>query len=120
MDPGAVLKTLWRQKLVVVPLLLVTLAGCAYAAVWGPRIYESTASYVIITPKVPTDLELEKNPKLAALNSDNPYLRSSDPTLAGQVVTAKLMSKATADMLASEGLGRNTLLTQVVPTEARY
>ena len=104
MDPLSVFRTLWRRKWLALPVVLVTLAGCAYVLALGPRLYESSASYVMITPQVPSDAQLEKDPALAALNSDNPYLRSNDPSLVPQVIIARLSSEATAKTISDQGL----------------
>ncbi|MGA8787921.1 MAG: chain-length determining protein [Paenarthrobacter sp.] len=104
MDPVAVIKTLWHHKFVVLPVLLVTVLAAVYVYSFAPRSYEAKATYAIVNPKIPTALELEKNPALNLLNSDNPYLRSADSSLIAQVVGTRLNDDTTGDALLREGL----------------
>jgi capsular polysaccharide biosynthesis protein len=105
MDPLAILHALWRQRVLAIPVVLLTLILAGVVFLFGPRTYESSATYVLINPKVPTQDELDKNSALARLNSDNPYLRSSDPSLAAQVLVSTLSSDTTAERLRQAGLG---------------
>ncbi|PVZ57057.1 Wzz/FepE/Etk N-terminal domain-containing protein [Arthrobacter sp. H-02-3] len=105
MDPISVLKTLWRHKWVALPMVLLTCAACAYVMFFAQRTYQATMTYALITPKTPTSQELQASPQLAALNSDNPYLRSPDRTLLAQVIITKLGSQDVAEELQKQGLG---------------
>ncbi|NQX06697.1 chain-length determining protein [Rathayibacter sp. VKM Ac-2856] len=104
MDPVSVLRTLWRHRLLAGVVLVLTVAAMAYVLVLSPRTYASTATYALVNPKLPTTAELEADPAVAALNSDNPYLRSSDNSLAAQVLVTVLNSDETAEALAAQGL----------------
>ncbi|ROQ58717.1 hypothetical protein EDF36_2167 [Rathayibacter sp. PhB152] len=104
MDPVSVLRTLWRHRLLAGIVLVLTVAAMAYVLVLSPRTYASTATYALVNPKLPSTAELEADPALAALNSDNPYLRSSDNSLAAQVLVTVMNSDDTAEALAAQGL----------------
>ncbi|GAA2866207.1 Wzz/FepE/Etk N-terminal domain-containing protein [Paenarthrobacter ilicis] len=104
MDPIAVFKTLWHHKVIVLPVLLITALAALYVYSFAPRSYEAKATYAIVNPKIPTAAELEKNPALNSLNSDNPYLRSADSSLIAQVVGTRLSDDATGDALLRDGL----------------
>jgi len=103
MDPVSVLKTLWRHKLVMFPVLLITLVAGAYIFFLAPRTYSSTATYALVNPKVPSAEAILKDPALSKLNADNPYLRSSDNSLLTQVLITKLGSAETVSTMHSEG-----------------
>lgn len=103
MNPISVLKTLWTYKMVALPLVALIGAMCVYALLFGPRSYESSASYVLITPGMPSESQMERDPSLAD-KADNPYLRAVDPSLAAQVVVARLGATDIGDGLASSGL----------------
>lgn len=105
MDPIAVVKALWRFKLLVVPVVLLTLGAAVFVYQFGPRSYESGVSYAIVHPDAPTSTELENDPELAQLNNDNPYIRSADPTLVTNVLITRLSANPVADALAEAGLG---------------
>lgn len=104
MEPTGVLSSLWRYRWYVLPALLITLGVAAYVYALGPRSYESTVSYALVNPDVPTEADIEREPALAQLNGDNPYLRSTDPNLVANVVITRLLSPVTADYLEDVGL----------------
>lgn len=104
MDPLIILKVLWRHKWVALPIVLITALACGYALFLGPRTYESSQTYALAQPKLPTAMELEKNPSLAKLNQDNPYLRSTDSSLLSQVVIAQMSSAELAEELKAQSL----------------
>src|SRR6478609_16736 len=105
MDPIQVMKTVWRHRLMALPVILLTVVAVVYVAKWGPRSYESTASYVLISPRAPSAAEVLKDPSLGNVGADNPYLRTtSDPALAAQVVISTMNSERTARALADQGI----------------
>lgn len=105
MDPIQVMRTVWRHRLMALPVIVLTLVAVVYVAKWGPRSFESTASYVLISPRAPSTAEILKDPSLADVSADNPYLRtSSDPALAAQVVISTMNSERTVQALADQGI----------------
>ncbi|ACL41858.1 lipopolysaccharide biosynthesis protein [Pseudarthrobacter chlorophenolicus A6] len=113
MDPLTVLTTLWRHKWVALPVVLLTIGACVYVYLFAPRSYEATVSYALTAPDVPSNLELERDPDLAKLNSDNPYLRSNDSSLLAQVVITKLSDPAYVDQLKEAGLATDFKIAPV-------
>lgn len=103
MNPCAMCSTLWAHKLLTIPLVLLIVGACGYAALYGPRMYESSATYVLITPDTPSDLAIDNDPALMA-ETDNPYLRSAEPSLAAQVVMTRLGASDVAETLKRDGL----------------
>jgi hypothetical protein len=112
MDPISVLNTLWRHKWVAVPVILLTVVACVYVMFFAQRSYQASTTYALITPKLPTAQELEKNPKLASVNEDNPYLRSPDSSLLSQVLITKLGAQKVAEDLRDAGLGTEYTVAQ--------
>lgn len=104
MDPVAVMKMIWRQKWFAAPAVILTLIGAAYFYFEGPRTYEVSAAYAFANPQVPTEKEIDADPSLLQLNSDNPYLRSTDPNLIANVVITRLNAPQAAERLEKEGL----------------
>lgn len=104
MDPMKVFRMLWQYKVAFLPILLVTLCAAVYVFQFGPRYYQSTVSYALVNPKLPSEKELDSNPQLSALNSDNPFLRSSDPALITEVLIARLSSNDMSTTLKNGGL----------------
>ncbi|KAA9135530.1 chain-length determining protein [Microbacterium caowuchunii] len=104
MDSVAVFRTIWRQKWFALPAVVLAVAAAVFVYLEGPRTYDSTQSFALANPRVPTEKEIDADPSLLELNSDNPYLRSSDPNLVANVVITRLNSKETADRLEALGL----------------
>jgi len=105
MDPIEVLRRLWQQRWFALPAILIAVVASALVFALGPRDYESTASYAVVSPNIPSDAQIQADPVLGKLNSNNPYLRSSDPSLITSVVMTQLNAPSTADYLKSKGLG---------------
>ncbi|HYQ75758.1 hypothetical protein [Cellulomonas sp.] len=105
MDPTDVLRTLWQQRRYVLPALLLALGAAAYVYGFAPRSYEVTSTYALVNPAVPTAEELERDPALAALNADNPYLRSADTNLITDALIARLGAASTVKQLQADGVG---------------
>ncbi|WP_282944242.1 chain-length determining protein [Cellulomonas endometrii] len=105
MDPTDVLRVLWQQRRYVLPAVLVALAAVAYVYQLAPRTYESTATYALVNPAVPTEEELEADPELAAVDNDNPYLRSADTNLVTDALIARLTAESTVAALEAAGVG---------------
>lgn len=114
MDPMAVLKTLWQHRLVSMPILLLTFAAALYVFQFAPRSYESSATYAMINPDIPTQQDIIKNPELGKLNSKNPYLRSSDPSLIVQVLLTRLNDTSMADRLKAQDLSSDYTVSRGV------
>jgi hypothetical protein len=109
MDPLAVIRTIWRMKWFAFPAIVLTIAAAAAVYLYGPRTYESTISYALVNPKIPSEKEIDLDPSLADLNADNPYLRSSDPNLIANVVITRLNAPGTQEQLKQKGLGTEFL-----------
>lgn len=103
MDSNNIFRVLWRSKWVALPILLATLAAVFYVLQLAPRRYESTMTYAVINPQVPSQEQLNNDPALRKLNSNNPYLRSSDNSLIVQSLITKLNDKSSQDALKQEG-----------------
>ncbi|MCX2750278.1 hypothetical protein OOZ51_21085 [Arthrobacter sp. MI7-26] len=68
----------------------------------------------MINPDIPTQLDIAKNPELEKLNSKNPYLRSSDPSLIVQVLLTRLNDSSVADLLKEQGLSSDYTVSRGV------
>lgn len=112
MNPLSVIRIIMQYKIAAIPAMVATLIAAVYVFQFAPRSFESTASYAIINPNPPGKEDELLDPTLAKLNSDNPYLRSSDPTLIVQVVMTGLNSKNSVDLLESMRLSTDYSVTR--------
>ncbi|WP_457964483.1 chain-length determining protein [Arthrobacter sp. D1-29] len=104
MDPIAVVRTIWQHRIVSIPILVLTALAALYIFEFAPRSYESSSTFAMINPDIPSELDIIKHPELKDLNNKNPYLRSSDPSLIVQVLLTRLNDRSTADLLVEQGL----------------
>ncbi|MGO4235352.1 chain-length determining protein [Pseudarthrobacter sp. YAF2] len=118
MTPVSVLKILWRHKVSMITVVVLTLVAAAYVFFYAPRSYMASTVYVLVTPRVPSVEEMRADPALAAANSDNPYLRSADSSLITQVMATKLSSTDVADSLKATGLSPDYTVTLPATTGA--
>ncbi|MDP9934149.1 hypothetical protein J2T11_000473 [Paenarthrobacter nicotinovorans] len=105
MDPKSLVKQLWINRLFTLPVLLLTLGASLYIYEFGPRTYETTVNFAVISPDVPRESDVLKNPDLGNLNGNNPYLRATDPSLVTDVAITRLNSTVTAQKLSDLGAG---------------
>jgi hypothetical protein len=110
MNPYAIFSTLWAHKLLTIPLVVLIAGVCGYALLYGPRVYESSATYVLITPDTPSEFAINNDPELVA-KTDNPYLRSPEPSLAAQVVMTRLAASDVGESLEREGLSTDYVVS---------
>lgn len=118
MDPMAVVRVVWRHKFIALPFAVIAVGLFVGALLFGPRAYQASASYAMITPSLPGPLEVDANPALAE-KINNPYLRSSDPTLVLEVGKTRLSSEQVADTLVDEGLSTEYTVGQGLNTSSQ-
>ncbi|MDZ4091867.1 MAG: chain-length determining protein [Arthrobacter sp.] len=111
MNPVSVLRMLWHHKFSMLSVLMITLVAGSYVYFFAPRNYSASSIYVLVNPKIPSAEQLLKEPALAALNADNPYLRSVDSSLITQVMVTRLSSVDTVDAVTSAGLSPDYTVT---------
>ena len=103
MDPLSFMKVLWKHRWLALPAVVLVLMMAGYVVFFGPRTYESSAIYVVADPDTPSEREMQRDKRLAKLNSDNPYLRAADPALIVQVLVAKMSAQSTRTGPGSSG-----------------
>lgn len=108
MDLLALFSSLRRHKLIVLIILLLTVAGDIFIVFGIPAVYESHAQYVLISPPpLPTDSEIQRDPKLARLNTNNPYLRLPNPSVVVAVLAERVGGDNVREQLKAQGADPN-------------
>lgn len=118
MDPMTVVRIVWRHKYIALPFAVLAGALVVGALFFGPRAYQASSSYAMITPSLPSDLAIDADPELGA-RADNPYLRSTDPTLVLEVGRTRLSSEDVGSILENEGLSTEFTVGQGLATTAQ-
>jgi hypothetical protein len=83
-----------------------------YVLFFGPRVYECSATYVVVAPNTPSDREMERDKSLAKLNSDNPYIRGTESGLIVKVVVARMSGQPTQLDMKAAGLSTDYSVAQ--------
>src|SRR3954454_23336017 len=83
MDLLLIVTRIWRHKFITLPVILLTLAGCAYVAKVKKPVYQVSATYLLVNPPAPpTAQQIAADPALAHVHTDNPYTRfGNDPVM---------------------------------------
>jgi hypothetical protein len=104
MDLFAIAQTIWRHRLATFPVLLVTFAACVYVVAVQAPVYVASSSYILISPPpAPTPEEIDKNPALARVKSDNIYTRFGNAGVLVDVLTRTAGDDAARDALVKAG-----------------
>ncbi len=112
MDPYSLFRIAWRFRLVTIPVVALTLVAAGLFFTLGPRVYEAGAIYVIANPDSPTEEEKARDSRLARLNDDNPYIRTSDPSLIVKVLSSKLTAANTQQAIDDAGFSTDYTVGQ--------
>jgi capsular polysaccharide biosynthesis protein len=116
MDLLALFTTLRRHKLILLVVMLLTAGADAYIVFGIPPQYESKAQYVLINPPAPpTDTQIQRDPSLAKLNTNNPFLRLPTPSVVVDVISQRVTGDTVRRSLLARGADENY---QVAPTDA--
>jgi capsular polysaccharide biosynthesis protein len=108
MDLLALFATLRRHKLIVLLAMLLSVGGDAYIAFGIPPQYESKAQYVLINPpSPPTDSQIQRDPSLAKVNTNNPFLRLPSPSVVVDVVAQRVSGDTVRRALLAQGADKN-------------
>jgi len=116
MDLLALLSTVRRHKLIVFLIVLLAVGGEAFVLFGVPPQYGSKAQYVLINPPAPpTDTEIQRDPSLAGVNHDNPYLRLPNPSVVTDVLAQRVGAEGVRRALRRDGADPDY---EIAPTNA--
>ncbi|MFD0821483.1 Wzz/FepE/Etk N-terminal domain-containing protein, partial [Micromonospora zhanjiangensis] len=112
MDLLALLTTLRRHKLLVLVVSLIMIAGDAFVAFGIPPQYESQAQFVLIAPPPPpTSTDIQRDPALAKVNADNPYLRLPNPSVVVDILAQRVAGDTVRKQLVAKGADQDYTIT---------
>lgn len=96
------MQLLWRQKMIVIPLSLVSLAACIAVVVAYPPTYRATSAVVLLNPPELPEVSAE-NPTIPD-EYQNPYSRFGDLSVIVDILVRVLESDAKVEQLEAQGL----------------
>jgi capsular polysaccharide biosynthesis protein len=108
MDLLNIFSTLRRHKIILLVILLLTIGGCAFVVLGIPPQYQTQAQFVVVEPPAPpSDADIQANPELGKLNTNNPYLRLPNPSIVVDVLSQRVSSDTVRQSLIDAGADRN-------------
>lgn len=112
MDLLTLVAALRRHKLIVLLVLLIAAAANGYVAFGVPPQYESHAQFVLIAPPTPpSEAAIERDPELAKINTNNPYLRLPNPAVVVEVLAQRVSADAVRRELIAQGADRDYVIS---------
>jgi hypothetical protein len=103
MDLLAMFRAVLRNRLLTIPVILLTLVGGVWVYFFSSPTYEATSSYIVFEPPAaPTASEIAEDPALAKVNADNPYARV-DPSVVAGIIVKRAGSPRARAALTAEG-----------------
>jgi hypothetical protein len=104
MDLLSIAKIILKHKLLVVPVMALTLIGVVYIAAFSKPLYETTADYVFVPPPAaPTAAQIAQDPNLANLNTANVFSRFNDQSIIADAIVSRMSSASTQQSLVNAG-----------------
>jgi hypothetical protein len=104
MDLVAIAQSVWRFKLATIPVILLAFVGVVYMGALKPATYQADASYILMAPPTPpTADQIQKDPALGRINTNNPYLRFGDLSVVVDLLTQSMATDAARQMLVNQG-----------------
>jgi capsular polysaccharide biosynthesis protein len=104
MDLISIVQTLWRRKAAAIPVILLTAIAGFYIIAVKPTTYQASASFLLLNPPgPPTAAQIAQHPKLAKVNTGNPYVEYGDLAIVADAVISVVTSSSAGQTLAQEG-----------------
>jgi hypothetical protein len=91
MDVIAILRAIWRHKLLTLPILVVTMLACVYAVKFRPPQYVTTVDYALVAPpQSAAPADVHHDPGLSQVSPNNPFGRFIDQSVVVDILTNAL------------------------------
>jgi hypothetical protein len=104
MDLFTILGTIWRHKLVTIPIIVLTVLGLFYVLEVKPPTYQSTGSVLLVNPPgPPTTQQIAANPSLGKISTANPYVSYGNLNFVADVVINIVDSPSVQQSLVQAG-----------------
>jgi len=104
MDLFAIGGSLWRHKLVTIPVILLTFLGMYYVIAVRPPTYQSKADILLTNPPgPPTSAQIAADPSLARVNAYNPFVSLENLVQVADVLIEMVSSPAARAALVQAG-----------------
>src|SRR4051812_24241584 len=104
MDVMQLVGLFWRQRLVVIPAIVLSIASLAAAYVVAPTTYRASGSIVLIPPPPEPETPIGADPATTptTVQSYNPYVSFRDPSVVVEILTRILRTESIQRALDAE------------------
>jgi hypothetical protein len=103
MELLAIVRTMWRHRVLSLTVVGLTFLGLIYVAFLTPREYETTSSTVLFPARErPSAEEIQEDPSLGAVGN-NPFSLFGDPSVIIDVVAKRLSTESAREALSAAG-----------------
>jgi capsular polysaccharide biosynthesis protein len=104
MDLLSILRTIWRRRLVAIPVILLTALGGFYVFSVKKPVYEASASLLLLSPpSPPTATQIAADRKLANIKANNPYVNFGYLPIVADAVISVVTSASSQQALVQAG-----------------
>lgn len=105
MDLLSIIRAVWRHKIAAVPVILLTALGAYYIIAIKPPVYEASSNILLLSPpNPPTASQISADPRLAKVNTNNPYVNFGNLGIVADAVLNVLSASSTQQALARVGV----------------
>jgi len=104
MDLLSIARILLKHKLLVVPVMVLTLLGVVYVGAFSKPLYEMTLDYAFVPPPgPPSAAQIALDPSLANVNATNVFSRFEDQSIIADSIVSRMSSSTTQQTLVDQG-----------------
>jgi capsular polysaccharide biosynthesis protein len=104
MDLFSIAGTVWRHKLAVIPVIVLTVLGAFYVLKIKPPVYQASSEFLLVNPPAPpSSAQIAADPALGKVNTNNPYVNFDNLTVTADALVDLLSSAASQHSLAHAG-----------------
>ena len=105
MDLLSVIQSLWRHKLVSIPVVVFTAMAALYVVKIKPPVYESSASILLANPQgQATQSQIAADPRLKKANPYNTFVTYGDLTIVADTVIQLVTAPSAQQALTQSGV----------------
>lgn len=106
MDLLSIIQTLWRYKMITIPVLILTMLGAVYVVKIKPPVYQADASILLTNPPgQATPSQIAQNPELKTTSPYNTYVDYGSLDVVANTIMDIVRSAAQQAPLMADGAG---------------
>jgi capsular polysaccharide biosynthesis protein len=102
MNISSLLRVLWRRRLVVIPMAVLSFGLCVGTVIVAPPTYRSSASVVLLNPPA-LPVTTPQNPQIPTA-AQNPYARFGDLSVIVDILVRRVDSESVKSSMKAAGL----------------